>query len=532
MPTLPRAIEAGHPQRPEPIAERSATSLATPPATPSAAPGPQSPADRDWGLAPSERRGSALGKVAFAAAALAVAAGGYFGYRHFLAPRAEPTVAASDEDEADSVEAREDGIPAMRDPFGEDDETPPLASRGAKARPVMARANTRGLNDQTDSSEDEVEEVDGDDWNQELSELQTAPRLTPPPVSRAGRPRLPESTTRQILDADPDEQEEPDEELEADDRRLQFGNRRSASGPSISTVEAQEELEEPEEFDDFEPVDELQPRASSQTVIVRSAATPTDDDGWSVVEDEESLQPKSTKASADADDDTGSVIKPRGTSSLRPENRARPRSAAPAAGARNRPVGEAAPAAIGARSETYTVAPGDNFWTISKKQYGTSRYFAALARHNQEKVSDPTRLRPGMEVATPPAAALEQSFPELIEKSGAPVSAARARAAGGAQPAFDKPNFGAAPTEHEDKPAATAGFYYSDNGPMYRVGGDDTLTSIAHKHLGKASRWVEIYNQNRDSLKDSEKLTVGTVLKLPPDAARVGWIDSEIKRRR
>ena len=60
--------------------------------------------------------------------------------------------------------------------------------------------------------------------------------------------------------------------------------------------------------------------------------------------------------------------------------------------------------------------------------------------------------------------------------------------------------------------------------PMYRVGPDDTLGGIAQKHLGRFSRWGEIYQLNRHRLKNPNALTLGDLLILPPDASRVNVV--------
>ncbi len=65
---------------------------------------------------------------------------------------------------------------------------------------------------------------------------------------------------------------------------------------------------------------------------------------------------------------------------------------------------------------------------------------------------------------------------------------------------------------------------------MYRVGSDDTLTGIAQRHLGRASRWTEIYDQNRDVLKTPNDLTLGTVIRLPDDASRLSLVPENERR--
>ena len=55
----------------------------------------------------------------------------------------------------------------------------------------------------------------------------------------------------------------------------------------------------------------------------------------------------------------------------------------------------------------------------------------------------------------------------------------------------------------------------------YTVAEGDTLFDIARYELGKASRWAEIYELNRDALgKDFDYLVPGTQLVLPQDTSR------------
>ena len=148
---------------------------------------------------------------------------------------------------------------------------------------------------------------------------------------------------------------------------------------------------------------------------------------------------------------------------------------------------------------TYAVQPNDNFWVISEKVYGTGAYFKALAEHNREKVAGSSRLRVGETLATPTVAQLEQSYPDLCPK-GSRREAVRSRAS--------------LASMH----ASYAG------GRTYQVQEGDTLFDIARNELGKASRWGEIYELNREALgKDFDYLTPGMRLTLPAkDAAPTG----------
>ena len=161
--------------------------------------------------------------------------------------------------------------------------------------------------------------------------------------------------------------------------------------------------------------------------------------------------------------------------------------------------------------ESYQVEPGDNYWTISRKKYGAGRYFMALAQHNALVIPDLKRMRPGVTIATPSIEALERTYPQLIPQAAAidPIQTASATPA-----SFSRPAEKAAEVE--------SGFYVSGEGaPMYRVGSEDTLSGIAQRHLGRSSRWVQIFEMNRDTLTDGNSLKIGAALRLPADASRV-----------
>jgi nucleoid-associated protein YgaU len=49
----------------------------------------------------------------------------------------------------------------------------------------------------------------------------------------------------------------------------------------------------------------------------------------------------------------------------------------------------------------------------------------------------------------------------------------------------------------------------------YTVKPGDTLSKIAKDHLGDANAYLDIFNANKDQLKDPDKIKPGQVLKLP-----------------
>jgi phage tail protein X len=144
--------------------------------------------------------------------------------------------------------------------------------------------------------------------------------------------------------------------------------------------------------------------------------------------------------------------------------------------------------------EVCEVQPGDNYWKISRRAYGTTQYFSALALYNHNRVGDPKKLRPGMKVLLPDAELLEKKYPKLF-----PDSSPRSRKPGGY-------------------------FVQPDGTAAYRIGEKDTLSQIAQKHLGRSSRWIQIYRLNPNVLSNPNRLKPGTVIILPDSATDVHMV--------
>ncbi len=333
------------------------------------------------------------------------------------------------------------------------------------------------------------------------------------------------------------------------ERRTAGSAKGTPGGPAISIIEADDDADRDEKLDGYVPQDVASHRARSTTLVVR----PTDGDRQPANAPDErypgTRRDAASRPRALADDegfDAGSGA-PGGDDDepfarpARGEVNAIQRRSSPPAPAADRRF-QSAPRSDGTTGQpagpvgdTYRVLPDDNFWKISRKQYGTARYYQALMRYNQDRVPDPQKLRPGIQILTPPAAVLEQRFPELIEKP-----AAGASGDGGAidrsamRPGFEKPFAAedAGPAARTSRETGSSGYFYGKSGqPMYRIGPDDTLTGIAQRHLGRASRWHEIYEKNQDVLQSPDNLAPGTVIRLPLDASRVSLSpDSDVRR--
>lgn len=154
----------------------------------------------------------------------------------------------------------------------------------------------------------------------------------------------------------------------------------------------------------------------------------------------------------------------------------------------------------------HVVQTGDNFWGIAKQHYGSGKYFTALAAYNQSLIPDPRRIRPGMKVQVPSEVVLAQQFPQLVSGSSA--------------------------TPYAAPPSGPPGFSIDSHGhPQFRIAKGDTLSSIAEKHLGRASRWRQIFGMNMDQLTSADSLTTGMVLRLPSDATQIRMDAAGMPRR-
>jgi nucleoid-associated protein YgaU len=140
----------------------------------------------------------------------------------------------------------------------------------------------------------------------------------------------------------------------------------------------------------------------------------------------------------------------------------------------------------------YEVQPNDNYWTIAEKVYGSGAYFRALAEANRGKIASMDRLQPGVVISAPAVAELAKKYPELCPRPNR------------REPVHNRPT----------EAVTTVGL--QNGGRTYVVQEGDTLFDIARYELGKASRWAEIYELNRDALgKEYDYLTPGMQLALP-----------------
>jgi nucleoid-associated protein YgaU len=145
-----------------------------------------------------------------------------------------------------------------------------------------------------------------------------------------------------------------------------------------------------------------------------------------------------------------------------------------------------------ANGELYTVQNNDTYWTIAEKTYGSGAYFKALYEHNRRQLEGTESLRAGVQLVLPDEATLRRLYPSLCPRPAKLAVAGRATRA-------------SATTDSNER--------------IYVVRDGDTLYEIARRQLGKASRWAEVYELNRDAIGDAtDRLPPGTRLVLPQES--------------
>lgn len=151
------------------------------------------------------------------------------------------------------------------------------------------------------------------------------------------------------------------------------------------------------------------------------------------------------------------------------------------------------PVAPVTRTETYVVEANENLSLISQKLYGTDHYFKALQEHNKARYPRAELIKAGDVLQTPSVEVLMQKYPNLCPK-----------------------------LQHLPPVGSSTGLASQrGGGRVYMVEEGDTLFDIARFELGKATRWVEIYELNKHVIgEDFNHLRPGMQLMLPTEPRR------------
>ena len=159
-------------------------------------------------------------------------------------------------------------------------------------------------------------------------------------------------------------------------------------------------------------------------------------------------------------------------------------------------IGEGTAAASRSRMLVVTVKDGDTLSGLASQHLGSAGKWRELLDANADVLEKPEQLRVGMKLRVP-----SPETENLIDQA----NRALATSEGTAPPPSPSPQ----PQPEETRPPA---------GRTYTVVSGDNLYRIADKTLGNGERYREIYEANRDQLRNPDDIKVGMVLKLPAAA--------------
>lgn len=153
-------------------------------------------------------------------------------------------------------------------------------------------------------------------------------------------------------------------------------------------------------------------------------------------------------------------------------------------------------AATPAKMTIHTVQSGDTFSSLAAKYLGSTRHASLIAKANPK--IDAKRLMVGAKVNIPPAPeAKEKETPKDAKELATAATLTR----------NDKPK-----TPAEPPPAVNPS-------RAYKVKAGDSWNELGKRFLGASSRWIEIYDQNKERFpRNSRDLKPGMVLELPEGA--------------
>lgn len=71
------------------------------------------------------------------------------------------------------------------------------------------------------------------------------------------------------------------------------------------------------------------------------------------------------------------------------------------------------------------------------------------------------------------------------------------------------------PTPAPIPPTAPSAPGSAEGGTTYEIKSGDTLSAIAQRHYGDANKWPKIFEANRDTIKDPDKIYPGQKITIP-----------------
>ena len=144
-----------------------------------------------------------------------------------------------------------------------------------------------------------------------------------------------------------------------------------------------------------------------------------------------------------------------------------------------------------ARRGVYVVKSGDNLSKIARATLGDRDLYLRIFEANKDVLSDPNRVRVGMELR----------IPDEAPRSTRRIASAGARSSD--EPVRERrptPRFGEVPAAATD---------------VYRVQRGDSLHAIAARFYGDGDRWPVIHKANEERIPNPNRLRIGLEIRIP-----------------
>ncbi|MBC7545908.1 MAG: LysM peptidoglycan-binding domain-containing protein [Candidatus Sericytochromatia bacterium] len=156
----------------------------------------------------------------------------------------------------------------------------------------------------------------------------------------------------------------------------------------------------------------------------------------------------------------------------------------------------------------YTISASDTLSSISRQHYGDAGAWRAIFEANRAVLTDPNRLKPGMQLVIPARA--QHAAPAQAQPTARAGLPAPHHPVAVTTPVSSKAAGGAVAPQAKRAASLTAG-----NTITVIVKPGDTLGGIAARHLGTHTRWQAVWEANRHTVHEPDLLQIGQVLTLP-----------------
>ena len=135
------------------------------------------------------------------------------------------------------------------------------------------------------------------------------------------------------------------------------------------------------------------------------------------------------------------------------------------------------------------VKAGESLWQIAQQYYDNGEHWRTIAQANSDRIAANGAVRQGVRLVIPNKAGLADP-PSIIANRSDSTQTPMA----------------STPRTTDDRKAVNR---------MVEVEPGDSLTHLAQQHLGSSARWRELFDANRDKLKQPNAVQAGMKLRLP-----------------